>query len=310
MTEIVVRSPAKLNLTFEITGLLPNGYHQVQTLMQAIDLEDELSFSFQPGKTNQVEIQKASQQASGDFPLDNSNLIAKAFELFTTRENANGKCGTLFVRVDKNVPIAAGLAGGSGNGAATLIALNQLFGQTLSFSELTELGAKLGADVPFCLSGGTQIGLERGDILTRVNSKTKLNFLVIKPRNLSIATSWVYQAFDEYVKAYDPYQFCHPNLEDASKYLEDGDLENAIGAFGNVFQPMIFSKHPQLADICQNAKDLGALACQLTGSGPSMFAVVSDCEMAHFLRRKLQDKYEQLDCLICQSINRGSQIQN
>ncbi len=308
MTEIIVHSPAKLNLTFEITGLLPNGYHQVQTLMQAIDLKDELTFSFQPGEKKQIEITTESQQASGDFPLDNSNLIAKAFDLFA--ENVNGKSGKLSVRVNKNVPIAAGLAGGSGNGAATLLALNHFFGKQLSHLELAELGAKLGADVPFCLSGGTQIGLERGDVLTRVNSKTKLDFLVIKPRNLSIATSWVYQAYDEYVKTTDPYDLCKPNLEEASKHLEDGDLAAAIESFGNVFQPMIFSKHPQLADICQKAKDLGALSCQLTGSGPSMFALVSDCEMAHFLKRKLQDNYGELDCLICQSIGHGAQIQN
>ena len=271
--------------------------------MQAIDLEDTLQFDFcQTGKPG-IELALTNGSSGNGFPLDESNLIVKAYTLMQAAYR-HKLTGNITVKIDKQIPIAAGLAGGSANAAACLLALNQYLGNLLSCEELLALGSKLGADVPFCLNGGLAIGSGRGDNLKSVSNFCSFNFLIIKAKKLAVSTAWAYQMFDQFKGAIS----IQPNLDAAVKALSDNDPLTAIKSFGNVFQPVVFKQHPELAEITNKAVELGAWHCQLTGSGPTLFAITADIEAAHFLRRKLQDAFNDLDCFICQSQSGGTKV--
>lgn len=305
MFKVAARSTAKLNLTFAITGLLPDGYHEVETLMQSVSLEDELIFELANNESAQVVLRVEDSPLTRDFPVDQNNLICQAFKLFTESIPEIGK-HKLTVTVNKRIPIGAGLAGGSGNAAATLVALNYLFKHPLSQEELTVLGSKLGADVPFCLDGGTAIGSGRGDKLSSVEPSTRLQFAIVKPRNLSLPTAWVYQAYDKQgeVKSVND----HPDLDGAINGLKWGDLELAFKSFGNVFEPVVFSRFPELLKLKDAVAELGAFCCHMTGSGPTLYAVVPDHEAAHFMRRKLLEMNYDVDFFFAESTQWGARL--
>lgn len=314
-----VKCPAKLNLTFGITGDLPGGYHEVETLLQAIDLEDELSFSFESADTFSIDMQMHDAKLKTDFPLDNTNLIAKAANLYAQKVSHFDKV-RVSVTVDKKIPIAAGLAGGSADAAATLLAMNSYAANTLSQEELLQIASQLGADVPFSLLGGRRVGSYKGDQLSEHYDGERLSFAIIKPRNLGVATAWVYKTYDEMNAAGEIYP---PDL-DAAQILEaisEGELDKAAKGFGNVFEQVVFPHYRDLIRIRQQVLELGAWCCHLTGSGPTLYALVANTEMAHMVRRELLKaetilcasgtcgaKYDLLDVWTAESVDYGASI--
>ncbi|HEY9869275.1 MAG TPA: hypothetical protein V6D08_08925, partial [Candidatus Obscuribacterales bacterium] len=178
-----------------------------------------------------------------------------------------------------------GLAGGSADAAATLAALNYYFGHPLGAEDLLALAARLGADVPFCLEGGTSVGRGRGDELTPVKHQCRLSFLLVKPRNLALSTAWVYDAYDEFQPAADRLAWRPPDLVGAINGLASGNLELATSCFGNDLEPVVFHHYPQLSGLKQRLLALGCWSCHLTGSGPALFAVAPDRKSAQALRR-------------------------
>lgn len=279
MQTIQAISPAKLNLTFDIKGLMSDGYHEVETLLQSVDLQDELVFTLSPADQLNVEI-SLDGGGSSEFPLNDTNLIAKAAKLFV--QESGVKPFGLHVAVTKFIPIGAGLAGGSANGAATLVALNYAFDSPFGPQDLLSLGSRLGADVPFCIQGGTAIGTGRGDILQAIACDTTLFFCIVKPRKLSVSTPWAYGIYDEFTG-----KVKRPHLQNAANSMCKADLDQAVKSFGNVFEPPIFEKMPELIDLQKSLIELGCWYCQLSGSGPALFAIVPDREMAHYVRRKV-----------------------
>lgn len=320
---LTVRCPAKLNLTFAISGDLPGGYHEVETLLQAIDLEDELTLSFAAAETFgiSIKVRNGSQVVSSDFPLDGTNLIARAARLFAEHVKQAQEFHVEVV-VEKRIPIAAGLAGGSANAAATLSAMNKYFGYALRHEELLDLAAQLGADVPFCLIGGRRIGTERGDKLSEHHDGEPLSFVIIKPRNLAVSTAWVYKTYDEMVAAGEIYP-PELNVNELLEALSTGEIETACKGFGNVFEQVVFPHYRDLIRLRQQVLELGAWSCRLTGSGPTLYAVVANVEMAHMVRRELLKaetimcasgtcgaKYDLLDVWIASSVDYGASILN
>lgn len=285
MTRLIARAPAKLNLTFEVVGQMPDGYHEVSTLLQAVDLEDELAFEFSEHERLDIHLTVSGEGQAGRFPLDDSNLIARAIRDFVACLPGVGGL-RVSVRVDKRIPIGAGLAGGSADAAATLTALNYYFGHPLGAEDLLALGARLGADVPFCLEGGTSVGRGRGDELTPVKHPSRLSFLLVKPRNLALCTAWVYDAYDEFPAPAERLCWRPPDLLGALNGLTSGDLELATSCFGNDLEPVVFHHYPQLANLKQRLLALGCWSCHLTGSGPALFAVLPNREAAHAVRRR------------------------
>ncbi|MBS1993188.1 MAG: 4-(cytidine 5'-diphospho)-2-C-methyl-D-erythritol kinase [Cyanobacteria bacterium SZAS LIN-3] len=352
-TTITVNSPAKVNLTFEVLGLLPDGYHEVRTLMQSVSLFDELTFDIKPAREPSltISLQKGSNALAaqpgspdGQFPLGEGNLIARALRLFLSSIE-RPRVLKVDVAVLKNVPIGAGLAGGSGNAAATLVALNQYFGGPLDGQELTALAAKLGADVPFCLKGGRLLGLGRGDQLTAIDEgggavneeisedeiggDDTLHFVLAKARHLSLATPWVYQAWDEKAAARELMSL-EEKVKDrgidalpcdyAIANLQKHNLKEALRVFGNDFEQVVFPHYKQLKEIKTRFIASGALASHMTGSGPTIYAVAESAEharelMSEFRRREAADtslvcatKFDQVDLYAVHSTEGGAMV--
>jgi 4-diphosphocytidyl-2-C-methyl-D-erythritol kinase len=308
-TSIEVTAPAKLNLTFEVLGLLDDGYHEVRSLMAAIDLSDTLTFTFAPSREPAINIAIANNLGAiqkDSFPLGSDNLIAKAIRLYLS---AIEKPISLKIDVSivKKIPIGAGMAGGSANAAATLLAMNQYFKGELAWAQLHELAAKLGADVPFCLAGGLRVGTGRGDILSdKLSSEKSLALVIAKPRNLSIATPWVYGAFDECPEIFhlaeklrDRYMTDTLPCDFVSQSLAQGNLLEALKAFGNDFEQVVFPHYQELKDIKQTFIKLGAMGCHMTGSGPTIFAVTADREAAEKLKSDFYENYCQVNEIAC-----------
>jgi 4-diphosphocytidyl-2-C-methyl-D-erythritol kinase len=281
MRQIQALAPAKVNLTFDILGKLPDGYHQVETIMQAIDLYDRLTLSLQNHDRLSIDIHCSNETVPSGFPLDESNLMAKAAKLFF-HTACPDQTARLCIDIEKNIPLAAGLAGGSSDAAAVLVALNEMHNRPLGEAQLCSLAAQLGADVPFCLVGGTCVGTGRGDKLKQLRCEIDFSYCIVKPKSLSVSTPWAYHRYDEYAG-----DIVRPQLQKAIASLANADLPGAIESFGNVFEPVIFDAHPQLVALKQQLLKNGAWCCQLSGSGPAIFAIVADREQAHYIRRKI-----------------------
>lgn len=305
MPKIKATAPAKINLTFDILGLLDDGYHRVETLLQAIDLCDSLVLDVDDAaRDTTVTITTESLPASAaDFPLGDDNLISKAVRLYC---KTTGFSAQVNVKLSKSIPMGAGLAGGSADAAATLAGLNRSFGNALTERELTNLGAVLGADVPFCIHGGTAFGTNRGDVLAACESGIDFSLCIAKPANINVSTPWAYKQFDEFASHHDG-GMRRPDSHGAINAIARGDTERALACFGNVFEPVIFQAHPSLVEIKDMLLKQGAWYVQLSGSGPALFALVADIEHAHFVRRKVLDL--NLEFHICSSTKCGVQIE-
>ena len=329
-TSIEVTAPAKVNLTFEVLGLLDDGYHEVRSLMTTIDLSDTLTFSFAPSREPAINISIANNLGAiqkESFPLGSDNLIAKAIRIYlsTVEKPISLKVD---VSIIKKIPIGAGLAGGSANAAATLLAMNQYFKGELTNAQLLELGAKLGADVPFCLSGGLRVGTGRGDKLSeQLPSENSIALVIAKPRNLSISTPWVYGAYDDTPEIFhlaeklrDRYMTETLPSDFASQALAEGSLTEALKAFGNDFEQVVFPHYQELKDIKQTFIKLGAIGCHMTGSGPTIFAIAANREAAEKLKADFYEdycqvneiacatKYDPIDLWVASTIKSGAQV--
>lgn len=281
----IVRAPAKVNLTFDILSLREDGFHDIETVFQAISLEDELNIEIQECDSNEIEIKVGEAFLRKLIPLDRSNLIARAFDTFLGRIAPTRKYKAV-VDLDKRIPIGAGLAGGSSDAAAMLAALNELFGNKLSPAELMELGGQLGSDVPFCLMGGTAVGRGRGELLERIDRNLELSFCIVKPLKLAVSTPWAFKKYDENL-AESTMEKPPLSLAGVRRGLENADLELTLSSLGNVFQPVIFDAHPELKKLHADLVAQGVFACHMTGSGPTLFAISSGREMGHHIRRHM-----------------------
>lgn len=319
---IRVKSRAKLNLTFQIKGLLPDGYHEVETVLQSIDLEDELCLrSFQDKKAN-IEISAYDAMVPGDFPLDRKNLIVRAIEKYRQRV-AEVEDRSFKIEVKKSIPIGAGLAGGSADAAAALYCINKLMANRLNPEELLELASHLGADVPFALKGGTCIGRHRGDRLEPVASTLPLVFIVVKPRFLSISTPALFKQYDlagakVSSSSFDCKSTASQSLVEA---LESGNLEQLCQNLENDFEKVLFELHPELLVLKERLLELGCLTANLTGSGPSIYGLLANWQQGRFIMRMLiadsgrnefknapYYKHGRLDIFLAQSRSEGIKV--
>ena len=184
---LTVQTPAKINPVLEVLGKRPDGFHELALVFQAVSLYDRLSFVKEEGQGVRLEI----TQAPGPLTTNDSNLIVKAARLFLTE--VLGNKGAVSIRLEKKIPLAAGLGGGSSDAAATLQALDWLWETHLKEETLNDMGSRLGSDVPFFLKGGTALGLGRGEILTSWNMEGEYNVVLIKPSQ-GLSTPAVYQS--------------------------------------------------------------------------------------------------------------------
>lgn len=285
------RSPGKLNLTFDILGNLPDGYHEVETLMQTVSIYDELIFTFQPAEKFSLTIEAIEYaENKADVPADQNNLILKAAKVFQERVSQSAgvfeKNFQCQVRLTKSIPVAGGMGGGSGNAAATLLVLNECFDKIFSTDELKSMAAQLGADVPFFIDGGTQIGSQRGDVLQKIESAAKLSFLIVGPKLFGMSTPEVYRAYDEDKTNRHTRISAHA----CAKALATDNQESIAQTLGNAFEPCVFARKPELEFIATRLRSLGGYCTRLTGSGPTLYVLTGNSQQSELIQARLNEE--------------------
>jgi 4-diphosphocytidyl-2-C-methyl-D-erythritol kinase len=271
-----LEAPAKVNLTLDILGKRTDGYHELATVMHQINLVDRINL-----KRGGTELRVSSNSAF--IPVDEENLAYKAaqliFEKFAVREG-------LQIYIEKNIPVGAGLAGGSTDAATVLYGINHLFGLGMGLETLLDLGARIGSDVPFCLLGGTALACGRGEILTPLTEGPPLHMVLVKP-DFQISTREVYQAFrlEKVNKSPDNPAF----LAAWRNY----DIINVAQEMNNVLETVSIEEHPEIALIKQQLLASGALNALMSGSGPTVFGLYASSEEAGRAFKNMQDKYKE-----------------
>lgn len=279
MTTLYEGAFAKVNLTLDVTGKRPDGYHDIKSVMQTISIRDDIEIDVDTDKEWELSCTDDS------IPCDGRNLAWKAAEVYfsATGKSASG----LAIRITKRIPSQAGLGGGSADAAAVLRALNRHYDNPLSILALAELGAQVGSDVPFCVLCGTAMVEGRGERLRKLPDMPDCCFVVCKPP-FSSSTPELYKKLDESVIAR------RPNNQAMESALLAGDLEKVAENVWNVFDPIVTQDHLELNYIKSIFNSYGSIAQQMTGSGSAVFAIVPDFEFAAVICNMLKENYPQV----------------
>ena len=270
---------AKINLTLDVLGKRPDGYHDIQSVMQTISIRDDVEVEVGTAKPWTLSCDKE------DVPQDSSNLAWKAAEMFcrAAKRDPEG----VAIRITKRIPTQAGLGGGSADAAAVLRALNRHYDYPFSIYALAELGAEVGSDVPFCTLGGTVLCQGRGERLRKLPDLPETLFVVCKP-DFPVSTPELYRRLDETAIARRP---DHTAMEAA---IVQGDVGAIAGQLCNVFEPVVTEKHLELNYIKSLMNSYGALGFAMSGSGPSVYAIAPSFEYAAVICTMLTDNYPQV----------------
>lgn len=250
------RSYAKINLTLDVTGKRENGYHDVKMIMQTVNLFDLIIVD---KRKNGISV-KANLEY---LPTDERNIAYKAAKLFFERSGIDSGVSII---MHKNIPVAAGLAGGSGNGGAVLVALNKLYDFPFTEEEIIDMSVILGADVPYCIMGGTALAEGIGEELSKLPDCPKLNILLVKPP-INISTPEVYRAYDalEIVN--------HPDTEAMICAIKDKNISNMCKNLSNTLEDVTVKNNPVISGIKEKMIKNGAKAALMSGSGPTVFGI-------------------------------------
>ncbi len=257
MKHIKIKTPAKVNLTLEILNKRPDGFHNLQSVMQTVSLYDYLDFKLDEAEGLHIKLSGNSEE----IPYNESNLVYKAAMKFFEKAKINN--AKLEIYIEKHIPVAAGLAGGSTNASGTLFALNKLFNNILTNEEIDELCASLGSDLNFCLKGGCQLCTSRGEITENLPFIER-DISLIKPKNIGISTKEAYKSFSEMQDKTNP-----DNTTKFVNLLKQGKFDTAL--LYNSFEKALFPKYPELQEIKNNIKN-----SIMSGSGSTFFVLESE----------------------------------
>ncbi|NLB80073.1 MAG: 4-(cytidine 5'-diphospho)-2-C-methyl-D-erythritol kinase [Clostridiaceae bacterium] len=270
---MLLKSPAKLNLTLDVVGKRQDGYHLIESVMQTVSLCDEIHL---------MKAKELSIQTDVSFIPDGpGNIAFRAAELFfkTTQ-----KTGGVSIKIKKNIPVGAGLGGGSSNAASVLHGLNIMYDANLTKQQLEKMGLELGTDVPFFFTKGVCLATGLGQELKPINSQIKATVVIIKP-NFSVSTKFAYKKLDKIGTQHTP------NTDAMITALQSGSV-NEVGAnLYNAFESVISAAHPQILTIKQLLINAGAQGAQMTGSGSAVFGIFKDEKTAHSCAVCVSKKY-------------------
>ncbi len=274
---VSIAAHAKINLTLDVLDKLPNGYHTLKMVMQSISLQDMLSI--ETGTDAGIELRCNVK----GIPCDERNLVFKAIRAFyqTSGILENG----VSVAIEKKIPVMAGLAGGSTDAAAVIRALDFIHNTRYSEAELYQIGLAVGADVPFCISGGTMLAQGVGEILSPLSPLPDCNILLVKPA-FAVSTPYVFAALDrtEIIR--------RPNAAAMACALQSGNLSDIAGELYNVMEGVTAAEHPEINEIKGKLLEYGALGAAMSGSGPTVFGIFSDSSCAYAAYAALLPCYE------------------
>ena len=258
------RAYAKINIGLDVLRRRADGYHEVKMVMQTVDIYDELVLERrkEPG----IEL----RMDNSDLPSGGDNLICRAADLLFREKEITGGVN---ISLTKRIPIAAGMAGGSADAAAALRGLNELFDMGYSLKELQALGVGLGADIPYCLAGGTMLSEGIGEILTPLPAPPAAHLVIAKP-DINVSTAFVYGNLHADRLAW------HPDIDGMIAALQKGDLDGITGRLGNVLETVTVKAHPVIEQIKELLRKQGAENALMSGSGPTVFGIFKEKETA------------------------------
>ena len=267
---IVELARAKINLTLDILKLREDGFHEVEMIMQTLELADEVELTM---LKSGIDFKLDASQIEGgeNIPLDEKNL---AYRAALEMSNYCKKNFGVKIILHKKIPVSAGLGGGSADAAAVIRGINWLYDLNLSIEELCRIGAKVGSDVPFCVAEGTWLARGRGEILYQLAPFKSYAVILVKP-HLEISTAWAYKTFDEFPAD----SINHPPTYKIIEYFRARDFDSAFKIFGNVLEPVAQKVFPELEDYKSKLIQAGAKVAQMSGSGPTIFALADKSDV-------------------------------
>lgn len=263
---------AKINLGLDVLRRREDGYHEVKMIMQTVDIWDRLTFceGSEPG------IELSVNDAA--LPAGKDNLIYRAAELLIKEKNIRQG---VKITLEKNIPVAAGMAGGSTDAAAVFHGLNELFDLSMSLEDMKKLGVKIGADVPYCIMGGTALSEGIGEILTPLGAPPACILVVAKP-DIAVSTKFVYENLHaDRLKR-------HPDIDGMTKAIKDGNLGGITERMGNVLETVTVREYPVIDQIKEQMKTEGAANALMSGSGPTVFGIFTEKEAAQSAADKIR----------------------
>ena len=290
MRSYSLAAPGKINLHLEILGDRADGYHELAMILQSIELSDIVTIA--PLSTEAIRLHCNHNQV----PLNKDNLAFKAAELMVVKfPAAFAQWGGVEITIEKNLPVAAGLAGGSSNAAAVIVGLNLLWDLGLTQPQLQELGVVIGSDVPFCISGGTAIATGRGETLDSLVTPPEIYVLLAKYRSLAVSTAWAYQAYrQQFSSTYPPDSQALASRK--TKLSETAilpaivhqDLDRLGKSLYNDLEKVVLPAHSQVAKLRQTLESFPNSGVMMSGSGPTVFALCSSQQQGEELQQKLK----------------------
>lgn len=286
MTTINLKAPAKINLWLDIKSRRDDGYHDIESVMQTVTLFDELTLERHETDTGGQQSRRRNFRHIGiscsvdELACDESNLCYRAAQAFFG--SIGLKSYSVSIHIDKHIPIAAGLAGGSTDAAATLIGLNRLYEAKLTDEELCALGARLGADVPFCIRRGISVTRGIGEIFSPCQ-KMPGCFILIACEGERVSTPWAYKRLDE---LYD-FAARHIDVDRFTKLLEGGVLSKVASGMSNIFESAVLPVRERARELKNAMLECGALSSLMSGSGPSVFGIFDNLSAAESAKSRL-----------------------
>ncbi len=274
MESYQIKAYAKINLGLDVLRRLENGYHEVKMVMQTVGIYDELTLT-----RTEAGIMVTTDKE--ELPTDDNNLIYKAARIMMEEYHLEGG---IHIHLKKNIPIAAGMAGGSTDAAATFKGMNRLYDLDCTLEELMRLGVRVGADVPYCVLGGTALAEGIGEKLTSLNPAPDCYVLVVKP-DINVSTKYVYEHLD----AEDTWE--HPDIDGMVEAIWEESLQGILDRMGNVLEHVTVKKYPVIHELKNRMRELGALNSLMSGSGPTVFGIFVNERLAREAFEKMKKEY-------------------
>ncbi len=288
---IKIKAPAKINLTLDVTGRRNDGYHNLEMVMQTISVYDELEISILPENPEKPIIFNMDKELPDKIPPE-KNLVYKAASVMKEKYNIKNSFN-IFLK--KNIPAAAGLAGGSTDCAATLTAINRLCQLGLTDEELCQTGVSLGADVPYCIKKGTMLSQGIGDILSSLPALGQIWLVLINP-GISVSTAYVYKQLE-----LDKFP-CHPGTDKMIKAIQDNNIQHIASCLFNVMETVTIKEYPVLDEIKKYLSDNGAEGALMSGSGPTIFGIFENEDKAKAAYHKAKKVYSNFNIILCHTV--------
>lgn len=289
-----VKAPAKINLTLDIVGKRADGYHDVAMVMQAVSLYDAVTVETTGENSDTITV---SCPAYPDVPTDDSNIVCKAARAFFQTTGIQPRA--LNITIDKMIPTQAGLAGGSSDGAAVVLALNRLFDAGLKAEEMADICARFGSDVPFCLLGGTMLATGTGTTLKKLCHMPDCTIVICKPE-ISVSTAAAYAACD----AREPKGFLY--TDELVKRLYSRDIRGLSTCLYNEFEQVM--ELPEINEIKKQMLACKALGASMSGSGSAVFAIFLNQKKAEACANILKEKYKKV--FLTRPLKDGCRVEN